>query len=69
MLQLTVRISLGFSPLIGYKGSPNVCFGVRVRVMVMVMVRVRVNPYPNPNPNPNHQEARIPDLTYEKKDC
>ena len=43
--------------------------------MVRVRVRVRVNPYPNPNPNPNRpeenpcnqSEARIPDLSYEKK--
>ena len=74
------RISLGFSPLIGQKGSPLarvsmslICLReVRFRVMVTVMIWDRFNPYPNPNPNDNRpeesnsnqSEARIPDLSY-----
>ena len=46
---------------------------VRLRFRVRVMVRVGVNPYPNPNHKQseesysNQSEARIPDLSYEKK--
>ena len=46
---------------------------VRVRVMVRFWVRVMVRVNPNPNPNQpeeshsNQSEARIPELSYEKK--
>ena len=34
----------------------------------MVMFMVKVNPYPNqPEDHSNQSEARIPDLSYEKK--
>ena len=46
-------------------------FKVRFRARLRFRGRVRVKPYPNPNlpeeSHSNQSEARIPDLSYEKK--